>query len=68
MSTEYIPAKSHTKALRVAFPPGAALVLVWCAREFLHREIPADVALAILAGVAYGAEWARNKIKHGIGR
>ena len=61
----YNPAKSHGKAIRVAVPPMAGMVLVWAAREFLHREIPADVAMAILTGVAYGAEWLRNRMKHG---
>ena len=61
----YNPATSHAKAFRVSVPPTAALVVVWLVREFLHREIPADVALAILGGVAYGAEWLRNRMKHG---
>lgn len=61
----YQPAKSHSKAARIAVPPMACAILVWAVREFLHREIPADVALGILTGVVYVMEWARNKAKHG---
>ena len=61
----YQPSKSHSKALRASVPPGAVLVAVWVAREFLGRDIPSDVALAALTGIVYGVEWARNRIKHG---
>jgi len=61
----YRPSKSHSKAARIAVPPMAGAILIWAARESLHREIPADVALGILTGVVYAAEWARNRMKHG---
>lgn len=61
----YQPAKSHSKAARASAPIGAGLVLTWAARQFWSVEIPADVALAIVGGVAYGIEWARNRAKHG---
>ena len=61
----YQPSKSHSKAFRASVPPGAVLVAVWVAREFLGREVPSDVALAALTGIVYGVEWARNRLKHG---
>ncbi len=60
----YKPSRSHGKAVRVSAPPMAGLVLTWAARQFWGVEIPADVALAIVCGVAYGIEWARNRAKH----
>ena len=61
----YQPSKGHSKAFRASVPPGAVLVAVWVAREFLGRDIPSDVALAALTGIVYGVEWARNRLKHG---
>lgn len=61
----YDPQKSHSKALRASVPPGLVLVAVWAAKEFLGRDVPSDVALAILTALVYGVEWARNRVKHG---
>ena len=59
MTTEtYHPAKSHSKAARIAVPPMACAILVWAVREFLHREIPAEPATCngwTAFGLGFGA-------------
>ncbi len=61
----YNPAISRNKAARVALPAIPAAVVVWAARQFLHVEIPGEVAVFIAATIGSALEWARNVQKHG---
>lgn len=60
----YDPKRSHGKGIVAAVPAGASVVLIWAVREFFHREVPAEVAVAVLGGLAYLIAWGRNKAKN----
>ena len=62
---KYDPGISRSKAARVALPAIPAAVVVWAAREFLHVEVPGEVAIFFAACIGSAMEWARNVRKHG---